>query len=137
MKNYRESNDDSLLLNAVFTDDSWQAWNSSLKSQALAAIGSKRRKQRVRVWLGRVACAVVLLVGAGWWWHSPAPIPAPVARSSGQPASPGTGDQFITEEQMLAMFPADSCIVAEVNGQKELIFFDAKMAEQGFVFGPQ
>jgi hypothetical protein len=36
---------------------------------------------------------------------------------------------------MLAMFPAGSCVVAEINGQKELVFFDAKKAEEGFVLG--
>ena len=31
---------------------------------------------------------------------------------------------YITEEQMLKMFPAGSCLVAEVNGQKQLVFLD-------------
>src|SRR2546421_12369894 len=135
MKNLLESNGDDLLLNAVFTDDDWHALNSSLKRQALAAIGSARRKRRARLCLGRVACAVALLVGVVWCLDAPAPIPQRAARSSAQPVSPGIGDQFITEEQMLAMFPPHSCVVAEVNGQKELVFFDEKKAEQGFVLG--
>ena len=35
------------------------------------------------------------------------------------------------------MFPPGSCVVAEVNGQKELVFFDAKKAEEGFALGRQ
>ena len=137
MKNDRESNDDDPLLNAVFADDGWHAWNSSLKRQALAGLASARRRRQMRIWLARAACAVVLLAGAGWWMHTPTPIPSPVARSSTPPALPVSGTHFITEEQMLAMFPPESCVVAEVNGQKALVFFDAKKAEEGFVLDHQ
>lgn len=137
MKNVRESNDDDALLNAVLADDGWHALNSSLKREALAAIGEARRRRCWWLWTGRVACAAVLLTWAGWWLLLPAPSPAPVARRSGQPASPGAGAQFISEEEMLTMFPPGSCVVAEVNGEKELVFFDAKKAEEGFVLGRQ
>jgi hypothetical protein len=32
---------------------------------------------------------------------------------------------------MLAMFPPGSCIVAEVDGQRRLIFLDPKIAAEG------
>ena len=131
MKNVRESND--MLLNAVLADEAWHALNSSLKREALAAIGAQRRRHRLQLWTGGVACAALLLIGVGWWLRPAAPSPAPVARTSGQPASPGAELQFISEEEMLAMFPPGSCVVAEVNGRKELVFFDAKKAEEGFV----
>jgi hypothetical protein len=137
MKNVRESNEVDVLLNAVLADEDWQELNLSLKHEALAAIGAQRRRRYLRRWTGRVACAALLLAGAGWWWRPTAPDPAPVARISGQPASPGAGVQFISEEEMLAMFPPGSCVVAEVNGEKELVFFDAKKAEEGFVSGGQ
>jgi len=44
-----------------------------------------------------------------------------------------TQTQFISEEEMLALFPPGSCVVAEVNGQKELVFFDAIKAREGFM----
>ena len=140
MKNVRESNDVDGLLNAVLADDDWQALNCSLKREALAALGAERRRRRLRLSLGQAVCAVALLIGGGWWLLPPTPGHAPVAHRPGEPgqlASPGAGGRFITEDQMLAMFPAGSCVVAEVNGQKELVFFDAKKAEEGFVSGNQ
>ena len=135
MKNVFEPNDVDGLLNAVLADDDWRALNCSLKREALTAMVAERRRRRLRLWLGQAACAAVLLVGAESWLRPPAPVHALVARRSGQPASPGAGERFISEEQMLAMFPAGSCVVAEVNGEKELVFFDAKKAEEGFVSG--
>jgi hypothetical protein len=130
MKNVPESND--VLLNAVLADEAWQALNSSLKRQALAAIGAHRRRQRLRLWTGGAACAALLLIGVGSWLRPTAPGSAPIAQTSGQPAASRTEVQFISEEEMLAMFPPGSCVVAEINGRKELVFFDAKKAEEGF-----
>ncbi len=61
------------------------------------------------------------------------------AVSPGEPkkaaaAEPDTGPQYISEEEMLAMFPKGSCTIAEVNGQKELIFFDQKVEREGAVY---
>lgn len=134
MKTEREPNEIDGLLNAVLADDEWRILNSALKNEALAAIGAARRRRRLLFRMGQAACAAALLMGAGWWLLPPAPGHRSVATVSGQPASPGTGKQFVSEEEMLAMFPAGSCIVAEVNGQKTLVFFDAKKAEDGFVW---
>jgi len=137
MKNEREPNEIHGLLNAVLADDDWRALNSSLKNEALAAIGAARRRRRLLFRMGQAACAAALLIGAGRWWLPPTPGHGPVATRSGQPASPGTGKQFISEEEMLAMFPAGSCVVAEVNGRKTLVFFDAKKADEGFAWSSQ
>jgi len=134
MKNDREPNEIDGLLNAVLADDDWHALNRSLKNEALAAIGAAKRRRRLRHWLGQAACVAVLLVGAGWWLLPPAPSHGPVATMSIQPASPGAEEQFISEDEMLAMFPAGSCVVAEIDGQKTLVFFDAKKAEEGFAW---
>jgi hypothetical protein len=71
---------------------------------------------------------------AAAWGLAPAPTnPGPVARTSGPPSSRAAKAQFISEEEMLAMFPPGSCVVAEINGQKELVFFDATKAREGFM----
>ena len=58
----------------------------------------------------------------------------PVKPESGAAAAPDKGPQYISEEELLAMFPKGSCTIAEVNGQKELIFFDQKVEKEGAVY---
>jgi|SRR5882672_1625256 len=135
MKNDREPNDVDGLLNAVLVDDDWRALNCSLKREALTAIGTARRRRRLRLWTGQVACAALLLAGAGWWWRPRGDVPA--AETSRRPASARPVERFISEEELVAMFPAGSCILAEVNGQKTLVFFDAKKAQEGFAWNRQ
>lgn len=131
MKNARESND--ALLNALLADEDWQELNCSLKREALAAIGAQRRRRRLRLWTGRGVCATLVLAGILWWLHPSPRVPAPMAGRSGQTTRPSAEAQFLSEEEMLALFPPGSCVVAEVNGQKQLVFFDARKAEEGFV----
>jgi hypothetical protein len=87
--------------------------------------------------MGRAACAAALLIGAGWWLRPADPVSVPVVKTSAKPAPARPHEQFISEEEMLAMFPPGSCLVAEVNGQKMLVFFDAKKAEEGFAWSRQ
>jgi len=135
MKNDREPNEIDGLLNAVLADDDWHALNRSLKNEALAAIGEARQRRRLLFRMRQAVCAALLLAGTAWWWLRPSALnEGPVAGTSGLPAS---GVRFISEEEMLAMFPAGSCVVAEVNGQKTLVFFDAKKAEEGFAWSNQ
>jgi hypothetical protein len=137
MKTDREPNDIDGLLNAVLGDDEWRTLNGALKNEAVAAMGATRRRRRLLFRMGQAACAAALLIGAGWWLLPPAPGHGRAVTMSGQPTLPGTGKQFISEEEMLAMFPAGSCVVAEVNGQKTLVFFDAKKAVEGFAWSNQ
>jgi hypothetical protein len=137
MKKDREPNEVDELLNAVLSDDDWRALNCSLKREALAAIGVARRRRRFMVWMGQAACAAALLTGVGWWSRPVDPVSVPVVKTSAKPAPARTHKQFISEEEMLAMFPPGSCLVAEVNGQKTLVFFDAKKAEEGFAWSHQ
>ena len=41
------------------------------------------------------------------------------------------GGAYISEEQMLAMFPKGSCVLAEINGEKQLVVFQGKEAVAG------
>ena len=135
MKNPHEINDTDVLLDAVLADEHWHSLNGSLKREALAALGVARRKRALRSQMGQLVCATLLLAGAGWWLHPAAPKREPVAQRPEPSDAPAAGDRFLTEEAMLAMFPRGSCVVAEVNGQKELVFFDAQKAAEGFVLG--
>ena len=134
MKNARDPGEIDGLLNAVLADDDWHALNRSLKNEALAAISVARRSRRLLFRVGSAVCAVALLAGTGWWWLPQTPGYRPVITTSGQATSAQAGKQFISEEEMLAMFPAGSCVVAEVDGQRTLVFFDSKQAEKGYAW---
>lgn len=133
MKDIRKTDGDEALLNAALGDEDWQALSNSVKLKALAVMGAERRKRRVRGWLGSAACAAALLIGVGWWLRPSLPSTVDVARRPTSSAPAAAEVQFISEQQMLALFPAGSCVLAEVDGQKELVFFDAQKAREGFV----
>jgi hypothetical protein len=133
MKSPSKSNKADALLDVVLADAPWQTLNSSLRCEALAALGVRRRKRRMRFWLGQAACAAAILLAAAWWLAPTPPNAGRAARKSGPPVLRDPKTQFISEEEMLAMFPPGSCVVAEVNGQKELVFFDAIKAREGFM----
>ena len=49
----------------------------------------------------------------------------------GEGVSQEVNQTYITEEQMMAMFPKGSCVLAEINGQKELVIFGGKETAAG------
>jgi hypothetical protein len=55
---------------------------------------------------------------------------------SGVQASASGTDQtrYITDEQLVSSFPPGSCFIAEVDGRKELVFFDPAV-ERRYVAG--
>ena len=125
--------DDSGLLNAVLADDDWHALNGGLKQQALAAMAQERRRRRLRVQIGQAALVVILLGSLAWWFHQPDSRAIATVSAPDSPRPTTHQDRFISEEEMLALFPPGSCVVAEIDGRKELVFFDAEAARKGFV----
>lgn len=133
MKNGRKPNDVERLLDAVLVDAQWQTLDRTLQTEALAVLGLARRRRRWRVAMAQVTPLAVLLLAAVWWLHSPDQGRGPITSGSAQSVGSDAEEVFVSEDKMLAMFPPGSCAVAEVNGKKELIFFDVKKAHEGFV----
>jgi hypothetical protein len=133
MKNEREVKNLAALLNTVMADDDWLALNASLKREAMATMDAARRRRRVQHSLCRFACVAALLTAVAWWFRPSVPGNAPVTQAAAQPV-PAIDQQYIGEEEMLAAFPPGSCVLAEIDGQKRLIFFDAKSADKGFAW---
>src|SRR5207253_8100358 len=111
-------------------DEHWHTVNGVLKRQALASLGLAKRNRAMRARAGQLVCATLLLIGGGWWMHAPAMKRDLAAQRMETPPSRAAQERFISEEAMVAMFPRGSCIVAEINGQKELVFFDAQKAAE-------
>src|SRR5262245_40359306 len=132
MKNLCEPKDADSLLNAVLRDDDWHAFNAFHKREAHAAFVAARRKRQIQARVGQAACMAALFIVVGWSLRLLAPTRTQVAHTPVQ-RSPSAENAFISEDEMLRMFPAGSCVVAEIDGRKELVFFDANKAEAGFV----
>jgi hypothetical protein len=82
--------------------------------------------------IGQAALVLILLGSLGWWFHHPASNSVSTVQAPGSPPEAPRRDRFISEEEMLALFPPGSCVVSEIDGRKELVFFDAEAAKKGF-----
>ncbi|HTB62415.1 MAG TPA: hypothetical protein VK737_02405 [Opitutales bacterium] len=155
MKNEPEPNRDDALLDAVLGGDTWPELNAAAKNAALAEFHVVQRRRRVRIWLAQAAAIMLLAAGVAWWPHAtttaPAPKPTtfatnnmtkqataiPTQTATALTAKPvATGPHYISEAEMLALFPQGSCTIAEVNGQQQLLFFDHKVEEEGAPYHP-
>ena len=143
--------DEAKLLDAVLADESWESCNARLHGDALAALRAGK-KSRARWMTAAQIMALAALLGAMWWSFSgPRDVPgsqqlrrdtafANLSQADLRSDVLRTGDvsrsadnvPYITEEQMLAMFPEGSCVLAEVDGQKQLVVLDEAAARRGF-----
>ncbi|MCX6924634.1 MAG: hypothetical protein NT154_15680 [Verrucomicrobia bacterium] len=117
-----DSNQEDPLLDAVLRDEDWQAANAALKAEAM---GTFRRRQRLRCitrWTGWGLGLAAVIVVAAHWFARQAVVPQRIARQQ-TGLKPGTL-RLLTDEELLASFPKGSCVLAEINGHKELIFLD-------------
>jgi hypothetical protein len=130
----KKTSNELKLATLALMDDAWDACDARLRSEGLAALRTAKRNRNVRVLAGQISA--LLIVFATVWWNT-----SPGSRfSPGYDSAPGTQPQnsplasshYITEKQMLEMFPKGSCVLAEVNGQMELVFLDAERARRGF-----
>ncbi|MGA2053335.1 MAG: hypothetical protein ABSH19_08490 [Opitutales bacterium] len=166
MNNHPDQNPRDPLLDAVLRDESWEPLNAAAKAAALRKLSALRRRQwqwtAATAALAAVIAAAVILPTL---LTSPQPAASslslahalsspPDNASSLQPFNPSTlqstspapavavstrpleSPQHITEAQMLALFPKGSCLIAEINGQEQLIFIDRKVETQGAPYPP-
>jgi hypothetical protein len=152
-----DPNREDALLDAVLGGESWAEVNAAAKHAALAEFHARQRRRRLQFWAMAAAACAVLAGGAVWLRPRVAPNkslqaavpPSPPSVSSEQisavttrkspvsaQADPANLPQHITEAQMLALFPKGSCIIAEIDGQTQLIFFDHKIEEEGAPYQP-
>jgi hypothetical protein len=126
MKTNPDPHDEDALLEAVLRDDSWQTANAAAKARALAAFQTRQRLRRLTRWCGGLA-ALALMAAATYWMIGPAgQTPQRLALNAPEPPSL----KYLTDQELLALFPPGSCFLAEVDGQKKLIFFDPKVEHE-------
>jgi hypothetical protein len=137
MKNNCE---DLKLLNAALADETWESFQARLRTQTTATLRSSKRRRALFTFSAQLA-ALLAVIAAAWFNLGPRAHVASrnqaqaILQSHSQASAPPSSrnpDSYITQEEMIAMFPKDTCVLAEVNGQTELVFFDSTKARDGF-----
>jgi hypothetical protein len=139
--NDERSDEKRRLLNEVFRTDSTDAFNGQLKERAWAEFRRARFVRRVTLISG-TAAAVIALVAGGLLFRASERnktrnlATMPVRTESKQPtavqAEALANDGNLTDEQLLAFFPADSCFIAESDGRKILVFRSPELRQKYF-----
>jgi hypothetical protein len=134
MKISPDSDENAPLLDAVLKDENWAAASAALKDHALVCFRAHRRQRRHMALTACAAALVVLLISISsllWPKHQ---LPTGDAIPSGASARDQTdfGLVFLSDSELLGMFPEGSCILAEIDGRTELVFLDPKVAREYF-----
>jgi hypothetical protein len=134
MNNHSNNEGHPKLIHRALADENWTAFDAQLRDRALQTFaGAKRRRHFA--FLTAQAAAILVVVGALALVlaHHSRPMPASESTLAADVERAGSSlPNTITEEQMLAMFPRGSCLVAEINGQRRLVFLDPRAASEGF-----
>jgi hypothetical protein len=120
------------LLKDLMADSDYGRFRAELKARALDTLRTRRRVGRcIRSGVLGIALALAFLGLHRWPGplsisrpSAPAQIGATANRPVRQRTTPSRAVQTINDQQLLACFPPDTCALAEVNGEKVLIFFD-------------
>jgi len=129
--------DEIPLLDAVLGDESWDALSDSIRAEALHAIQRRNENRRVRAAVLQIICLLGVLSAVVFWPGSPthrdqqhfSVLNIPKAELASNTGDQNLKNHFISEAQMIAMFPPGTCVLAEINGRKELVFLDAASAK--------
>jgi hypothetical protein len=128
MRTNSESERNDALLEAMLKDESWQAASANGKAKALGVFQVRQRRRRLTRWAGSVAAlAALTAVVAHWPGQQPAPTRPPIARTAPPASKASRNPRLLSDRELLAAFPKGSCFIAEVDGRKELVFFDPKV----------
>jgi hypothetical protein len=123
------------LLDATLRDEAWLSASAAFKAEALRTFRTRQRIRRLTRWAGSVAALVVVLAGLAHWVGRPAPAPRQVMVALTQAPKAPDEPQHMTDKDLVAAFPKGSCFIAEVDGRKELVFFDPEV-ERTYVARP-
>jgi hypothetical protein len=132
------------LIDAVLADENWATLSASLRPEALGILRAGRRARVARIAFAQAACALGLLTGMFFVFSrgtnralrerlvaSPSHAPAVVVETSIKRIEPTSAEtHLISEERMLKMLPAGSYMLAEIDGQKQLICLDRSASRQ-------
>jgi hypothetical protein len=118
------------LLNDLLQDDASHEWRAHGKEKALAAFRQARLWKRVGL-VSRLAAVIAVLAGGAFLYYTHllknSPVP-PLNELASQPVAAPL--PTLTDDQLLASFPANTCYLAEVDGRKILVFVDPELQKK-------
>ena len=125
-----DSPEENELLDAILADPDWTAANERSKQEAVREMQRAKWRARARTLL---RCAAVFAVLATC--VSTMVLNRGRSTSGGHVAQQETGsallkDAKIGDDELLAMLPAGSAVVAQVNGETVLVFLDPQIEAQ-------
>jgi hypothetical protein len=115
------------LLDATLRDEAWLSVSTAFKAEALRTFRTRQRVRRLTRWAGSVAALAAVLAGLALWVGRPAPAPRQVMVALTQAPTAPDEPRHLTDQDLVAAFPKGSCFIAEVDGRKELVFFDPEV----------
>ncbi len=121
-----DSETERALLDTVLGDEEWEAANTTLRAGTLAAFRHRRRRRRLARALAGLLVLTAVIGAACHWRGRWAATPAQVTSSRTVAPKPPGQVRYLSDSELLALFPKGSCVLAEVDGRKELVFLDAK-----------
>jgi hypothetical protein len=139
--NDERSDEKRRLLNEVFRSDSMDSFSGQLKERAWAEFRRARFIRRIAL-ISSTVVAVTGLVAGGLLFRASERYKTrnlatmPVRTESKKPAAvqaeAPANDGRLTDEQLLAFFPPDSCFIAEADGRKILVFRSPEIRQKYF-----
>ena len=132
MRTNTDPENDDALLDAMLCDESWQTASAALKEQALRTYRVRQRTRRLARWAGSVAVLAAVIAGARYGFRGPSMASRQVMMAHITAPKAAPEPRHLTDAELVASFPKGSCFIAEVDGKKQLVFFDPK-AEHAYI----
>ena len=121
---------DDPMLDAVLRDESWQTNNAAFKAAVLGTFRAQRHVRRLARWTTGVLALVAVVAVGIHWLGTPRNVSRQIAANVPAVPSRAPKPHELTDAELLAAFPKGSCFIAEVDGKKELVFFDPAVERQ-------
>ena len=136
MKTNPDPSNEDALLEAVLRDDAWQAAAAAGKAAALGVFQARQRLRRITRW-GATLVMLALVAAVTYWTTRPSPkLPSRQTAKASEGTPKPASSKYLTDGELVALFPPGSCFLAEVDGQKKLVFFDPAVERQYVSYGP-
>jgi hypothetical protein len=124
MKTNRDRECEDRLLDAVLQDESWQTTSAAFKADALGTFRARQRRLKLVRGSACVVALATVVAGVLLGWGPREAAPAKNAVEPTDASRKSAASHYLTDEELLASFPEGSCLLAEVDGRKELVFLD-------------